>query len=132
MRRKPKLYLVGNDPADVFDDLDQLRAATVAPQKRTRAAETFARIPHDRALALRGKLSGDAWQVLIELDRLILKAGGRNPVRFWSARLHSVGLKKESRARALRHLEKAGVIKIQQRGHGLSPLVLHLWYPRHH
>jgi hypothetical protein len=129
-RRRPKLHLVGHDPADIFDDLEKLRADLGAPLRRDRSVETFARIPHDRALALyRYKLSGAAWLVLIELDRLILKQRGKNPVRFWSPRLRAVGLVTRTRMRALCQLEAAGVIKIEQKGNGLSPWVTHLWYP---
>jgi len=130
-KRKPKLYLVEQDPADVFDDLDRLRTDLAAPVRRQRAVETFARIPHDRALELfRHGIGGSAWMVLIELDRLVLKQCGKNPVVFWSPRLRAVGLIKDTRMRAFRELEKAGAIKVEQRGKGLSPWVTHLWYPR--
>jgi DNA-binding MarR family transcriptional regulator len=129
-RRRPKLYVVGQDPGDVFNDLGKLRTDLAAPLRRQRTNETFARIPHDRGLELyRHRLSGTAWAVLIELDRLILKASGRNPVRFWSPRLREIGITQHTRTRALRQLEAAGVIKVEQRGKGLSPWVLHLWYP---
>ena len=92
-KRRAKLYLVGQDPAEIFDDLDKLKSdLTSPPERRTRATETFARIPHDKALALyKYRLSSAAWVVLIELDRLILKRRGQNPVRFASARLRAVG-----------------------------------------
>jgi hypothetical protein len=132
MKKRPKLHLVGQEPADIFEDLDRLRADLAAPQqRRQRLTETFARIPHDKALALyRHKVSRHAWAVLIELDRIILKAGGRNPVRFWSGRLRAVGIKQQTRARALRELERAGVILVKRFGNGLSPWVYHSWYPQ--
>jgi hypothetical protein len=95
MKRLPKLRLVGKggDPTDVFDDLDRLRVDFAAPLRRSRAVETFARIPHDRALELwRRRIGSPAWMVLIELDRLVLTQRGKNPVRFWSPRLRSAGL----------------------------------------
>jgi hypothetical protein len=132
--KKRRLRLVSaDDPSKVFDNLDALRLAAAAPLRhpRARATETFARIPHDRGLVLcRYGISIHAWAVLIELDRLILKAGGKNPVRFWSSRLRALGLVHQTRARALRQLEAAGVIKVCQRGKGLSPWVTHLWYER--
>jgi hypothetical protein len=128
MKRRAKLHLVGQDPADVFDDLDQLRGELAAPQRRLRATETFARIPHDKGLAL--DISGTAWRVLIELDRLILKAGGRNPIPLSSKRLRAIGLISGTRARALRRLEAAGVVKIKRRGRGHGPWVFHTWYPK--
>ena len=103
-KRRAKLYLVGQDPADIFDDLDKLKSdLTAPPQRRARATETFARIPHDKALALhKHRLSSAAWMVLIELDRLILKRRGQNPVRFASTRLRAMGIKQSLRAQALR------------------------------
>jgi len=129
MKRRPRLHLVGQDPTDIFADLDQLRAdLTPSPQRRKRLTATFARVPHDMGLAL--KVSGTAWRVLIELDRLILKAGGQNPIKLSSARLRAVGLNSQLRARAIRQLEAAGVIVVGRRGKGRSPWVLHSWYPR--
>jgi hypothetical protein len=131
MRRRAKLHLVGQDPADVFNDLDQLRAQMAVPQRRPKTAETFARIPHDKGLALYwSRIGRGAWAILIELDRLILKAGGRNPVLLWSRELRDAGVTKQTRARALRELQAAGVVEVEQRGKGLSPWVTHLWYPR--
>ena len=129
MKRRPKLHLVGQDPTNIFKDLDQLRAdRTAPPQRRKRLTETFARVPHDKGLAL--KISGTAWRVLIELDRLILKAGGQNPVKLSSGRLRAIGLRSQLRTRAIRQLETAGVIIVGRRGKGRSPWVLHSWYPR--
>jgi len=114
MKKRPKLHLVGQNPADVFDDLDKLRTDFASPpRQRPRTTETFARIPHDRALELyRHRISGAAWTVLIELDRLILKARGRNPDKFSSRRLRAIGVTGFHRMRALRQLERAGVIRI--------------------
>jgi hypothetical protein len=132
MKRLPKLHLVGQDPADVFEDLTHLRADTAgAPERRRRSVETFARIPHDKGLALyRHRLSGAAWVLLIELDRLILKAGGRNPIPLSSKRLRAIGLNAGNRVRALQQLEATGVIVTKQRGRGHGPWVFHTWYPK--
>jgi hypothetical protein len=130
-KRRAKHYLVGQDPAEIFNDLNKLKSdLTSPPERRARATETFARIPHDRALALfRYQLAPAAWVVLIELDRLILKRRGQNPVRFASTRLRGVGIKDYVRTRALRQLTAAGVIRVASRGPGMAPLVTHLWYP---
>jgi len=131
MKRKPKLYLVGQDPATVFDDLDKLRAEMGTPLRRARTTETFARIPHDKGLALcRSQIGWAAWAILIELDRLILKAEGRNPVPLWSPRLRAMDVSGFRRTRGLRQLEAAGIIEVARRGKGLSSWVTHLWYPR--
>jgi hypothetical protein len=131
VKRRARLYLVNQDPTDIFNDLDPLRAESVAPPvRRARSAETFARIPHDKALALyRHRLGSAAWAVLIELDRLILKRRGQNPVPLNSARLRAAGLKHQTRARALRQLIAARVIQVKHRGRGQAPWVTHLWYP---
>ena len=129
MKKRPKLHLVGQDPADIFQDLDGLQDDLASSrQRRQRSTETFARIPHDKGLAL--KISATAWRVLIELDRLILKAGGQNPIPLSSKRLRAQGLNAYSRALALRRLEAAGVIVIKRRGRGRSPWVFHTWYPK--
>lgn len=127
-----RLSLVGApDPTDIFNDLNLLRQEQRGPsgRRRTRATELFARVPCDRALALRPRLSGSAWLVLFELDRAVLK-GRRNPVRLPGARLKAAGITRHSRQWALRRLEAAGVIRIEQRGKGCNPLVRHLWYPQ--
>jgi hypothetical protein len=129
MRRRPKLHFAGQNPTDVFDDLGKLRKEQAVPVRRQRAVETFARIPHERAYALyRHRVSAAAWVLLVELDRLVLKARGRNPVLLWSSALRDLGVTHNTRARALRELEAAGAVRIEKRGRGLSPMVTHLWY----
>ncbi len=128
-----RLRLVGAPhPTDIFNNLHTLRQEQRKPsgRHRPRAVETFARIPHDRALALRPRPSGSAWLLLIELDRAILKGRGRNPVRLPGARLKAAGLSRHSRQWALRRLEAAGVVRVERRGRGRNPWVLHVWYPR--
>ena len=77
-KRRAKLCLVGQDPADIFSDLGKLKSdLTSPPERRTRTTEAFARIPHDKALAIfKYSLSSAAWVVMIELDRLFLKRRG--------------------------------------------------------
>jgi hypothetical protein len=100
-------------------------------RRRPRETEMFARIPHDRGLELyRHRIGGPAWAALIELDRMILAQRGKNPVLFWSPRLRAAGLVRGVRTRALRQLAAAGVVEVEWRKKGLSPLVRHLWYPR--
>lgn len=133
MARRPRLRLVGTaDPTDVFNDLDALRQEQRAPgsQRRPRLKETFARIPHDRAIALaRHRISGPAWFILVELDRLLLKGHGRNPVRLTNRNLRVAGIPRYAKTRALRQLAKAGVVQIVESRPGHPPLLAHLWYP---
>jgi len=127
-----------DDPTDVFDDLDQLRAKTLPavattpakafkPLRRQRSKETFARIPHERAPELRA-LSGTAWMLLIKLDRLVLMSR-RNPVRLSSCTLRIAGLSRWAKARALAQLERAGVVCVHRNKDRRPVLVTHLWYP---
>ena len=122
-----------NDPASIFDDLGALRRAqstatrpAIQGQRRPHLAETFARIPHDRARQLYG-LSGAAWALLIELDRLIFESHGRNPVRLTSKVLKASGLTEKRKRYGLGELEDAGVIAVERK-RGRSPLITHLWY----
>ena len=134
-RKHSRLRFVGeHDPASVFDDLNALRRAQTAPtgpafqgQRRQRSAETFARIPHDRGRRLY-HLSGAAWALLIELDRLIFEGRGCNPVRLTTKSLKASGLTEKRKRYGLEELEDAGVIAVERkRGH--SPLITHLWFP---
>jgi hypothetical protein len=139
MKKRPYLHLAGDDPAQIFDDLERLRheqGEQLMSVRRGRSSKTFARIPHDKALEFFSRTSrhwragGDAWLVLTELDRLILKSGGLNPVKLSSPRLNAVGIHSFRRMRALRLLEAAGVITVERRGRGRGPLVTHLWIER--
>jgi hypothetical protein len=133
VKRKGRLRLVTNngEPASVFDDLDSLRRQALPPvaTRRERSTVTFARIPHDAGCELaRRKLSGQAWAVLIVLDRLIFMGRGRNPIKLTRRSLEAAGLSRFAAKRALQRLEAVGVISVEQRP-GQAPLVRHKWYP---
>jgi hypothetical protein len=136
-KKRGRLRLVSShDPASVFDDLDALRRAQTTPagpafqgQRRQRSVETFARIPHDRARILGSRNpSGTVWRILIELDRLIFEARGKNPVKLTHRCLKAAGLTRFAAMRALHWLEIAGIISVE-RQHGQAPLVTHRWFP---
>ena len=94
MRRRFRVVGSSN-PSDVFNDLDALRCEQSNPavRRRPRLKETFTLIPHDCAQALaRRRIGGPAWVILIELDRLILKERGRNPVQLTNHRLKDAGI----------------------------------------
>ena len=131
-KRRNHLRSVGSeDPSSVFDDLDTMRHdQRDGTARRARSAQTFARIPHTKGPELyRFGISGAAWAVLIELDRLLLRNRGKNPIKFSSRPLREAGLKQQTRHRALRQLEAAGVIKVVRHGRGACPWVTHTWYP---
>jgi len=136
-KKRRRLRLVSShDPASVFDDLDALRRAQAVPagpafkgQRRQRITETFARIPHDRGLALgRRKLSNAAWVLLIILDRLIFEGRGRNPIKLTHRSWKATELSHDAMTDALRQLEAAGVVSVEHRP-GRAPRVTHLWFP---
>ena len=81
---------------------------TPGSRRRPRLTETFARIPHDKGFALYRHIGGATWVLLFELDRLILKGRGRNPVKLSGARMNAAGLNRNSRRRALHRLEAVG------------------------
>jgi hypothetical protein len=135
-KRRGRLRLVSShDPASIFDDLDALRRAQTVPatpvfqgQRRQRSAETFARIPHDRARVLFRHIGGSAWILLIELDRLVLEGRGRNPVKLTPTVRAAIGLTRWKLDHGLGLLEAAGIIRVE-RHQGRSPSITHLWYP---
>jgi hypothetical protein len=130
---------VAKDPTDIFDDLDGLRRASGgsnrAPQgvstgrgRRAPTKETFVRIPYERVLQLYGRVGAAALFVLFEIDHLIFKARGQNPVRLTNKNLRTIGMPRNTKARALRQLQDAGVIRIERRGKE-AVLVTLSWYP---
>jgi hypothetical protein len=111
-------------------EVEILDLGTPPPRRRKPAStkETLARIPHDRGMKLYGRIDGAAWVVLLELDHLIFKSFGRNPVRLSNHALRAVGMSRDGKQAALRQLEAAGVITVVRQGRG-SPLITHLWHP---
>jgi hypothetical protein len=94
--------------------------------------DTFARIPHARTWKLhRHGISSAGWMIMFELDRLILKGGGKNPVRLSNARLREQGgISRHTKYRQLHLLEKSGAIKVlSEEQSNASLLVLHRWFP---
>jgi hypothetical protein len=112
-------------------ELEQQKMATTSRSgaaKRQRSTVTFARIPHMLGLELYHHIGGPCWAILIELDRLILEARGRNPIELPNQRLQAIGINRTMKSYALRKLRTAGIITFEQRGRGIS-VVRHLWYP---
>jgi hypothetical protein len=117
------------DPAAVFDDLDALREAMpTAGSKRARSTALFARIPHERAQTWGPHISSAGWMILIEIDRLILKGRGRNPVRLTNHRLRELGIGRDTKQYQLRRLAVAGVVKVETEQRKWT-VVTHLWFP---
>ena len=129
-RKRPKLYLIGQDPADVFNDLDKLRGEAVAPPLGD-SAQSKPSLVFRTTRAWRF-VSTNFLAGLGATDR----AGSTSPqtsraksCKVCSARLRAIGLKAGNRRRALQQLVAAGVVLVERRGPGLAPQVTHLWYP---
>jgi hypothetical protein len=76
-------------------------------------------------------ISSAGWMIMIELDRLILKGEGKNPVRLSNVRLRELGIiNRKTKYRQLHLLEQTGAIKVlSEEQSSASLLVLHLWFP---
>ena len=128
MPRKFRIVSTGEPATAVFDDLEALRTMPAVDTRRARSHETFARFPHERALALRGRIDANGWVLLVELDRQILKARGRNPIRLTNHRLRELGISRVVKLRQLRRLAAAGVIRLETEERKWT-VVTHLWFP---
>jgi hypothetical protein len=103
---------MAEDPTDIFDDLEGLRRASGGSKgasqdgrkgrcsKRAQTKETFVRIPYARILRLYGRIGAAALFVLFEIDHLIFKARGQNPVRLTNKNLRAIGMPRNTKARA--------------------------------
>jgi hypothetical protein len=109
-------------------EVETIGTAVPARRKRAPAKETFARIPHKRGMELYEHIGGAAWVILLELDRLIFKSFGRNPIRLANHNLDAVGVSRNAKSKALRQLQDAGVITVDQQGREAA-MVTHLWHP---
>ena len=99
--------------------------------RRVRAEETFARIPHERALKLYKHIRSAPWTIIFELDRIILMSKGRNPVPLTHERLYAAGMTRSGIYKALQQLQKAGIIRVEHWAQNAKDdtLVTHLWHP---
>jgi hypothetical protein len=79
-------------------------------------------------MKLYGRIDGAAWIILLELDRLIFKSFGQNPVRLTNQNLAAVGMPRNTKSKALRQLQDANVITVVRDGQAAA-LVTHLWHP---
>ena len=96
------------------------------PRPRRQAGTRFIQLPYERALAAAGQLGHAPMAVLIEVAYLAFKAHGK-PVPIANKTLRTVDIDHEAKTRALRQLEKAGLVTVVWRGPGRSPLVSLRW-----
>jgi hypothetical protein len=121
-------------------DLDKLRltpemmtkraeaGSKIQPAKRLHPArpEAFIKLPYERTLAAAGKLQNAPLAVLAEVAYQAFKTH-RKQVPLANAKLKSIGIKRDAKMRALRRLEAAGLVAVDWRGRGRSPLITLLW-----
>jgi hypothetical protein len=101
--------------------LAELEAA--APKKRKRKTESFVKIARKQLAILRqGKASAAAWNVFVELAWLSWKSGGK-PFKFGNYHLNELNISHDSRRRAIRELERLGLIQIETRPGKRTPIV---------
>jgi hypothetical protein len=97
----------------------------VSQTKPRLARAKFVQLPYEETLQAAGELQNAQLAVLVELAHLRFKTH-ENPVPLANTALRAAGLSRLSKLRALRQLEKVGLVKVSQRGQK-SPLVTILW-----
>jgi len=99
--------------------------AKLQPKRVSSRSEAFVQLPYEKGLEVAG--FGDAsMAVLIELAHLAFKTH-QSQVLLANAALQAVGVSPDAKVRALRRLEGAGMVGVDWRGPGRSPLVTLLW-----
>jgi hypothetical protein len=115
--------MFGDMDGDPLDDHPVGRAPKRKGQRRQLSAVKFARIPHDVARQLfRRRITGAAWLLLVEIDRLDLEKGRERSIRLTRGELEGSGLSPGQVKRGVRQLEDAGVITVTRKS-GNSPVV---------
>ena len=115
---------------DIELTAEQIRQLTPLQKKSgtsvvKRARTQFVMLPYNQALVVAGRLKNAQLAVLVELTHQVFKTHN-NPVPLTNAALRSAGLSRWSKNRALRELEKVGLVTVRWRGKK-CPLVTLLW-----
>jgi hypothetical protein len=99
-------------------DLPPPNPAVAKPRRRT-----FITLSRRQLAILRGgRASAAAWNVFAELVWLSWKSGGK-PLKFTNHYLDELSISHDSRTRAIRELEKLGLIKIDRAMPRKSPVL---------
>jgi hypothetical protein len=125
MKRRPRLRMVGPDPADIFNDLDKLGADSALPQgepKATAPRKQWHRygtmVPREWELRLKRATRVSTYHLAHELLYRHWRAAqgkyGRDdgPVIVSSELAKAAGLSARSTRNALRQLEQFGLIAV--------------------
>jgi hypothetical protein len=91
------------------------------PRERRRSRTKFIMLPYEHTLAAAGRLQNAQLAVLVEIANQVFKTR-QNPTPLPNAALRAAGLSRKAKLRALRQLEKVGLVKVSWRGRK-SPLV---------
>ena len=101
----------------------------VTPRRRPRAETTFVRLPYQQITQLYGRLSAAAFHVMVELDHQHFKNGGKNPLKLTNqTHLAAAGMRRNTKVKALRELQDAGLITLQKQGKGAFVVTIS-WHP---
>jgi hypothetical protein len=106
-------------------ELAPLQQKTAVVRGRRRSKTKFVMLPYEQTLVAASQLQNAELAVLIELARLAFKLH-QNPVPLSNATLRAAGVPRNTKARALQRLEKAGLIAVAWRGQK-CPLVTVRW-----
>lgn len=128
------------DPFDVGNlALTAEQIAELAPSQKKPTSESkrkarpqsapsrtkFVMLPYEQVLVTAGRLRCAPLAVLVELAHQVFKTH-RNPVALPNAALRDAGITRQAKTRALRELEKGGMVVVAWRGRR-CPLVTVLW-----
>jgi hypothetical protein len=119
MTRKIKLHLVGQDPADIFNDLDKLKADSAAsPPQPEPTRKGWRRIctvlPREWELRLQGVKRISTYRLAIELLYLHWYGKGK-PVTVSSKVAKAAKLSDRSKWNALAELKLLGLIEVNRK-----------------
>jgi hypothetical protein len=95
------------------------------PRQARSARAKFVKLPYEQILLAAGELQNAQLVVLVELAHLKFKMH-QNPVPLSNTALRSAGMSRMAKLRALRQLQKAGLVRVSWRGQK-CPLVTILW-----
>jgi hypothetical protein len=99
------------------------------PHRRPRAETTFVRLPYQQITQLYGCLSVAAFHVMVELDHQHFKNRGKNPLKLTNqTNLATAGMRRNTKVKALRELQDAGLVILQKEGNGAFVVTIS-WHP---
>ena len=132
MKKRPqhlRLVKSAEDPElraaeQLFRSLVETRTELRKPPNAARPRrQTFFMMEHDLLTALGRALNYPALVLISELDRLVFTSR-HNPVSLTNERLKRLGLVRQNKMRALRRLQKVGVVELESQSRGAVRVTL--------